>query len=198
MSRWSSHRSRHSGAAQPRDGTRWEVLRGVWGRLGVLSSAMAMVGCVFPEPPDYEQPTQTPPFLWSPTPATTEILRRSSGENVDINVNLRSQDNGNELWVFLYLDYSIQGTDASEVNRARMDPGTIEQERILSISWTVPPLGSICKQLSLVVSPKSNFDQSFRPRDYRYVGILTWWVDINDTEESISLGDCPHSAGGSQ
>lgn len=172
-----------------------------WSRSMVgFALASLLNGCIFPEPPEYQEPAQTPPFMWSIEPTTTEVIRRSSGKPLDISVNVRSQDNGSELWASLYLNYRLNDNAAKEEMRVRWDAGTIDEARFFTLHWTVPyrPTPGTCEQLSLVVSQQSNFDENFVPKDYRYVGIVTWWLDINDSEET--LGQCPrgNGAGGSQ
>lgn len=155
--------------------------------------AMLLVGCILPEPSEYRRNT-TPPYLWSPEPSTMEVLRVVSHEARAINVLVKSEDaDGDDLWAFLYLNYLVEGQDQQEV--VVLPAATLTETREIDILWTVParPTPGPCEQLSLIVSHRSNFVGNMPERDDD-VATLTWWVDINGSEET--LRQCPRQSGG--
>lgn len=162
--------------------------------------AMFLVGCLFPEPPDYRR-QRTPPFLWSPIPSTTEVLAVESGDVLNLNVNVTSEDDGEDLVASLYLNYLIDGV-APQAERERLVPaGTLAQDateyRQIAISWIVPERSrpGTCEQLSLVVTHVGNLDRErqYRPISDADVGVVTWWLDINESDKTI--GQCPRRVG---
>lgn len=157
--------------------------------------AMSIVGCLFPEPPEYHR-NVTPPFLWSPVPSTTKVLKINSHESQKFNVSVRSEDaQGDDLWGFLYLNYRIAGSQELQPGIAVLRASTLSEERMIDLTWEVParPATGSCEPLSLVVSHRSNF-VGYLPENPEDVALLTWWIDINDTDQT--LGQCPHIVGG--
>jgi hypothetical protein len=159
--------------------------------LPIMSSA----GCLFPEPPEYQR-SVTPPFLWSPDPPTTKVLKVNSQESQKFNVSVRSEDApGDDLWGFLYLNYHITGSQELQPGIAVLRASTLSEERMIDMTWEVPARSTVgtCEPLSLVVSHRSNF-VGYLPENPDDVALLTWWIDINDT--ALTLGQCPHIVGG--
>jgi hypothetical protein len=171
-----------------RDGRANLALARTW--LVSVVAACSTMACLWPEPPDYQEPEQTPPFLWGPYPATSEVQSVTSGQEFAIVVNLRSEDAGEDLWAFLYLNYLIGGLQPYDSLRRKQVPaGSLSEERTIDMpSWTVPdrPTPGTCEQLTLIVSHQSNFDDSFLPINDNDVATLTWWLDINGTEQTAA------------
>lgn len=171
------------------------VLARCW--LMAVIPTMTLTGCVLPEPPDFER-RSTPPFLWAPSPATTKVLIYQGNEIRQFNALVRSEDPpGDDLWGFLFLNYRIAGLEERQPGTALVEAATLsDSPRLIDIGWRVPVrTPGACEQLSLVVSHRSNFAGDLPVRDDD-VAILTWWVDINATDET--LGQCPHGAGGAK
>lgn len=173
-----------------------------WRWLAVPVMVLCLDGCVFPEPPDYQR-QRTPPFLWSPIPSTTEILSVKSGEILNLNVNVSSEDDGEALVASLYMNYLIDNVDPQAEHIVA--PGTLAQganePRQVVMTWKVVerPTPGTCEQLSLVVTHVTNRDKNrqYRPINDSDVAVITWWLDINSTEET--LGECPrHRTGSAQ
>ena len=165
-----------------------------WRSLLSFFAPMLTSACLFPEPPSYRAPEQTPPFLWSPIPATTEVQFVETGDLFQISVNLRSEDAGEPLQAFLVLNYLGQGA-ATSVSGITISPGTAGEQRNISMPpWKIPlrPTTGVCEQLSLVVSHQSNFN-GWRPIDDSDVFVLTWWLGINGNQQT--LADCSASSG---
>jgi hypothetical protein len=159
-----------------------------------------LAGCIFPEPPEYHR-QQTPPFLWSPIPTITEVVSKKSGQSLDISVNVTSEDNGDDLLAFLYLNYLPDSAATQKFELLTTVPaGTLNEvpTRQVVMTWTVPERSTpgTCEQLSLVVTHRSHVDTHFRPNDDSDIAVITWWLDINETDET--LGQCPRRPGGTQ
>jgi hypothetical protein len=148
---------------------------------------MLTEGCLFPAPPEFREPEKTPPFLWGPIPATTEVQSVKSGDRFVINVNVRSEDAGDDLVALLFLNYLVEGQQVGGFNWSSVKAGTLSEERHISMSWQIPdrPTPGTCEQLSLVVSHFSNFDGGL-PVDDSDVDVVTWWLDINETEWTVA------------
>jgi len=157
---------------------------------------MTLSGCLFPEPPEYKRPPRTTPILWAPDPPIYEILFVKSGERKRINVNLKSEDGGWGILAYVHLNYRLEGQSQQELGSAYMDPGTVDQIRQLRVTWQVPQRDTpgTCEQISLVVSHTPNFDDDHEPIDDEDAAVLTWWLSINDSLETLE--DCPRITGG--
>lgn len=161
-----------------------------------LVMSFAALGCLYPDPAEYNQAAQTKPHLYSPVPPTTEILAVNSGETVRITVRLESEDAGDDVTLMLYLNYLVPGRVARrQDNMRKVPPGTSDEPRTVFLDWTVPErVGGSCEQLSLVVTHQSNLGDSYLPEDPDDVSVLTWWVSINNSQVPIS--DCPGAPAG--
>jgi len=163
--------------------------------LAAVFMSLAAAGCLYPDLPAYETPEQTPPILFAPLPPATEILSVVSGEVVNINVKLRSEDAGEGLMGVLYLNYQVQGRDKWRVGFTLVSPGSFEDERTVAIDWLVPERSQAgsCEQLTLLVTHLSNLENN-EPVDDADVSTITWWVSINGVQLPIS--QCPGSPPG--
>jgi hypothetical protein len=166
--------------------------------LATVVPAMFLVGCIFPGPPEYRSPDQTPPYLWQPDPPTTEILFVKSNKTVAFSAFVRSEDK-EDLLAFLYLNFLNGPSESLQRGVAIIPASTMDDtSRQVSMNWTVPerPTPGTCEQLSMVVSHQSNFNADNYPIDSTDIGVLTWWVDINDSDQT--LAQCPRSVGGTK
>lgn len=163
--------------------------------LGGVLVAMLTCSCLFPAPPSYREPEQTPPILWSPTPSPAQIQFVKSGERFDVNVKLKSEDNGEEIRAVLVLNYL--DPSFTIYNLVNISPDTLSAEnRVISIPLTIPerdPSGT-CEQLFLIVAHESSLD-GWRPIDDSDpdVQILTWWLAINGNDQTLL--DCATRGG---
>lgn len=162
-----------------------------WRSLLTMGSALTMTSCLLPGPPDYQQAQKTPPILFDPEPPVTSVLLATSNVPVHINVGLRSEDAGDWIVGILYLNYLIPEREERTPGFTLVAPGTFDEQRDIILDWTPPerPDPGTCEQLSLVVTHYSNLDADNRPIDAQDKAVMTWWVDINGTLET--LGQCP-------
>ena len=160
----------------------------------------AVGSCLGPEPPEYKNPDKTPPVLLlaQADPSITQIVsNKSSGDTVPITVPLRSEDFGEDLAALLYLDYDLPGEARQAPFLTLIEPSTFDDRRDISLSWTVPSGKAGCHQLTLVVSHFSSLDrQTQEPLDESDVALATWWVRIDDENETATLASCPTKTGG--
>jgi hypothetical protein len=156
---------------------------------------MLTESCLFPAPPDYREPSKTRPSLWGPIPAATEIQSVSSGELFNISVNVSSEDDGEGLGALFFLNYLVGTQRNTGFNWTTVEPGTQLQERHISMTWQIPewPSPGTCEQLTLVVSHLSNFVNGLPVNDAD-VDVVTWWLNINDSQSTIS--ECAKRSGG--
>lgn len=153
---------------------------------------MTCVGCVLADPPEHGQATQTPPILVAnqAQPSPYQVLSASEQGVVDLNVPIRSEDDGDDLLALLVLDYSIK-TPLDIQNVGTVAAGTLEDlDRSVTIPWNVPVGEDGCHTLTLEVTHQSNQVA----RDPADIATVTWFVDINGT--GASLADCPKILGG--
>src|SRR4029434_5135890 len=76
------------------------------GSLGIIL-LMSVQGCIVADPPVFEEPERTPPFLdlAAADPPIFEILQQGPADQVRINVPFRSEDAGDRLQAVLFLNY---------------------------------------------------------------------------------------------
>jgi hypothetical protein len=157
--------------------------------MGLVMSC-ATLGCLYPDPPEYQQAEQTKPHLYNPLPPTTEILAVNANENVHISVQLSSEDAGDDVVAKLYRNY-LDPVQSEPQNVTRyLRPGTADELRDITLDWTVPTLAKgRCEQLSLVVTHYHNLDEEGAPINAEDVSVVTWWLSINDSQ--VPITDCP-------
>lgn len=165
---------------------RWKRPLARYWLLGVVAACSTM-SCIWPEPPDYREPAQTRPHLLNPIPTNLQVLQVSSGgEPVNFNVKLESEDAGEGLYAVLVLNYLMDGPlSGLEQTGVYVSAGRSD----FSIRWPVPSRApGACEQLTLIIAHLSSFDSedTFLPTNDEDVDTLTWWVDINGTEETVS------------
>jgi hypothetical protein len=157
---------------------------------------MSVQGCIVADPPVFEQPEKTPPFLdlAAASPSIFEVLQQPPATRVNINVPFRSEDAGVRLQSALFLNFQTPTEDLQFVGYVA--PGTISEERKISIEWSTPSLTvSACEQLTLQVTHISNFDDATNELiDKSDVGLAVWWVEVQ-VNGSPLLEDCPRIGG---
>jgi hypothetical protein len=154
---------------------------------------MSVQGCIVADPPVFEQPERTPPFLdlAAANPSIFEILRQGPSDLVLINVPVRSEDAGQRLQAVLFLNYQMPTEDPQNTNY--LDPSTFsDRGREIKMSWTVPSVPkSTCQRLTLQVTHADNLDDQSELRDKSDVGLATWWVDIQVDDLPADFTQCP-------
>jgi len=159
---------------------------------------MSVQGCIVSDPPVFEQPEKTPPFLdlAAADPPIFEVLQRPPDTHVNINVRFHSEDAGDPLQAKLFLDYLDPFPD--EQRSLILTPGTFSEERTISIDWTTPSSPeSVCEQLTLQVTHVKNLDPATNELiDKSDVGLAVWWVEIQGDTASPQLENCPRIGGG--
>jgi hypothetical protein len=154
---------------------------------------MSLVGCLFPEPPDYRR-DKTPPFLWAPFPPVSKVRTLEKEGTLELSVMVRSEDDGESLKAHLFLSYP-EDPDLQEGYKD-LRPSTLEQERKIEFPWRAPPLPGACERLSLLVAHASSFDEEThlpKTNVEHDLAIVMWWVAIRDPEQPVIK--CPTDSG---
>ncbi|HEX3851000.1 MAG TPA: hypothetical protein VHW01_08540 [Polyangiaceae bacterium] len=168
----------------------------------------SVTSCIVANPPDFTDPTQTPPELnvYGTTPLLNHILVVKSGQIVPLTVPVRSEDAGEDLTAIFFLDY---GTPNSfPINQQTISASTYNgPDRDINTSWTVvlrdpcsagqqcPP--QACHTLTLVVAHRSSFQNSdatlLDPGKAKTdASFVQWWVNANAPDDAqTTLTDCP-------
>jgi hypothetical protein len=176
--------------------------------LGLLVLASCPAGCLVSDPPEYEEPGLTPPFLdlVAATPLPGRIIAREFGTEavVRFDVPFRSEDNGEEVYFGLYRNFTFAAGLSQEqrlVNSRSVPPGTFDEtDRAIRFDWTVELRQLGCHQLTLLVSHESTWDKNEgRPHPLLSVGdtaMATWWFNYYAPGQDPSLLQrCPTLSG---
>lgn len=164
------------------------------GMIGLLAS------CLQSGPPDYQDPSRTPPLLDlnGASPLVTEIQPVTTGETIPFSVRVRSEDRGVDLIAVLYLEYGL-ANQSPEASPVILPASTLsDTSRKIAISWTIPPSVSAgCHQITLLVTHTTNFTSGV-PNNLSDIGLATWWLNVNDNPPGTNtLAGCPTATGGS-
>jgi len=158
---------------------------------------MSVQGCIVADPPVFEQPEKTPPFLdlAAANPPISAILQQGPADPVLINVPFRSEDAGERLQAVLFLNYQTPTEDPQKTNY--LDPGTFSERREIKMEWIVPSVpDSTCEQLTLQVTHVDNLIGASELKDKSDVALATWWVDIQINDTPAEFATCPRIGGG--
>lgn len=156
-------------------------------------TAMLLVGCLFPEPPDYRR-DKTPPFLWAPFPPVTKVRTLNEGETIELSVMVRSEDDGEGLKAHLFLNYP-EDPDLQKGYK-ELRPATLQQERKIEFPWRAPRTPGACERLSLLVAHESSFDEEThlpKTNVEQDLATVMWWVAIIDPDQPVT--NCPITSG---
>jgi hypothetical protein len=177
--------------------------------LRLLVAALGSAGCLVSDPPVYEQPGMTPPFLdlVAATPMPGRVIVREAGTDpvIKFDIPVRSEDNGEELWFALYRDFSIIPNNRNRpvFGSSRIPPGTFDEtDRAIRFDWTLDSsVTQKCHQLTLLVSHESTWVlEDARPDPLRGIGdtaMATWWLNhIAAGQDPNTLVDCPTLSSG--
>lgn len=170
--------------------------------LPLLGAALGSAGCLVSDPPKYEEPGLTPPFLdlVGTDPLPGRIIQREQGTNpvISFKVPVRSEDNGENLWFSLYRNFSFSPNSLPVVANRRLPPGTFDEtDRSISFDWTIDSsvyLG--CHQLTLLVSHESTWNLNLaRPDPLASIGdsaMAVWWLNYYESgQDPAVLNGCP-------
>jgi len=165
-------------------------------------------GCLVDDPPPFISPQKTAPRLdySKARPALNQLIVRSSGESIEFNVPVKSEDAGDPLVGNLLLDYSGEGSGGTFLAFAPVSASTLDDpnERTLKTTWTVFPKTSIsagCHLFTLRVTHFSNLvqGQSDQLKDKDDLAEAYWLANINVTPGAAgTLVDCPMGSNGAR
>ena len=175
--------------------------------LRLLFAALSSTGCLVSDPPKYEEPGVTPPFLdlIQATPMPGRVIARERGTNATIkfDVPLRSEDNSENLWFALYRNFSIVPNNRPVFGPNKLPPGTFDEtDRAIRFDWEIDEtVGAGCHQLTLLVSHESTWDFDLhRPHPLRGIGdsaMATWWLNHHAAGQDPNLLlNCPTLSSG--
>lgn len=161
-----------------------------------LGSALASSGCLVPEAPEYGPPGQTTPIIeWQNViPPLHRVLVLNHGDTpVGFSIPVRSEDAGEGLVLFLWVDYFTGGR---RLRTWEAPPSTSSETRNIPATWEITTeVQAGCRQLSMFVTHFSNYDISTeKARDDRDVASVTWWANVNPASDPNTLVNCPGEA----
>jgi hypothetical protein len=176
----------------------------LWSRLsrgvGCAGVALACAGCLVSDPPEYEEPSLTPPFLdmVQATPLASRIIVRDRADPlIKFDVPFRSEDAGQPIWFALHRNYPFDPSNSLLVGSISLPPGTFDEtDRSIRFDWTISSLEAGCYQLTLLVSHESTWDFfERRPHLTRGIGdtaMATWWLNFEPPNNNPgTLENCP-------
>jgi hypothetical protein len=166
-----------------------------------------LTSCIVADPPQYEEPKQTPPILdlagARPYLGDVIVIDRTDNEDandkVELKVPVRSDDQGDPLNASLWLDYSFFPSIYIGVF-TKIPPSTLDdQTRTINMVWSLgeaPPWKAGCHPLTMLVSHESNWDNDHSRPDLvkaeNDLAIATWWVNLDpEPGAAFTLKNCP-------
>lgn len=162
--------------------------------------------CLIDDPPPYAAPKQTPPRLdlTQANPPLDQLIIKNSGEVVNFQMPVTSEDAGQALEAILLLDYGGDGSVPDFLYLAPLPASTLDdpEPRVFNLLWTVRKgVTPGCHRVTLRVTHFANIDQA-KPAEVvnkKDLAEAYWFANINVTpEKANSLVDCPQaSVGGS-
>ena len=169
--------------------------------VGNVSTTATCSACLVADPPQYEEPERTPPFLdlVAATPALNQVIVRdlNVSSTIQFDIPLRSEDNGDPIFYALHGDYKFDD-NAAHLSQGEVSPSTFDDtSRSVSFSWTFNGFDRDgCHLLTLLVAHRSSWDYAkSRPKPIEGIGdtaMATWWFNQNpEPDAPNSLQDCP-------
>jgi hypothetical protein len=164
-------------------------------------------GCLIDDPPPYAAPKQTPPRLDTThaNPPLDQVIVKNSGEVVNFQMPVTSEDAGEALAAILLFDYGGDGSVPEPVSPTTPLPASTlddPEPRVFNLPWTIRKgVTPGCHRLTLRVTHFANLDQ-MRPAevvDKKDLAEAYWFANINvKPENANSLVDCPQASIGGQ
>ena len=158
--------------------------------LCAITASLISTGCL-DEPPTFEPRGQIPPFILAgrvepPLGAVYEGI-----SPIPINVPFRSEDVGFELQARLYLDLAPGADQGYPEEVVTLPAGIFEDlNRSVVMRWTRPV--EECHSLTLILTYAENYDIPSRlPLDDTRAARIVWWLNMEDTDESVRMSTCP-------
>jgi hypothetical protein len=166
-------------------------------RLSLLLTSLSMLsGCIVEDPPPYTKPTKTPPRLdlRLATPSPDQIIVAEQGEPFRIHIPFASEDAGELVGAYMFVDYSDTTLNYVSVLGSTLD----DLSRAIDIDYTAPnAVGVGCHRILIRVSHDGNFARSFpfgTPIDEADVAEAYWWLNVIDVaagDDGSILRNCP-------
>ena len=160
-------------------------------------------GCLVDDPPPYTQPNKTPPRLdyHHALPLLNQVIVRKTGDTLEFDVPVASEDAGEDLNSLLLLDYA-GGADPSKVvpgTGQTITASTLDDtSRHIKTKWTVSFFGEKgCHRLTLRVTHKSNVNINNFPDVFNDTDLAEayWWANLDaDPTSGNMLVDCPQAS----
>ncbi len=165
------------------------------GAAGILATFAAMTpSCFITSTPDFQPPSQTPPLLDGNTasPPLGDVIIAQPNTEIDLKAGLRSEDAGEDVAVYLYVDYGLN-TVPDQPYAIVFPIGTVgastisDDSRYASITWKPQLISPGCHRLTMMVSHKFNFIGGVTcPADLSDSSALSW-----DLLLCSSTASCP-------
>ena len=160
-----------------------------------LLAGLAMIssGCLVTSVPDFQEPTQTPPYLVAATadPPVTQLLELTPNPDypsTPFRVEVRSEDAGQKVEFKFYYDYGSGTSDAPfkfVENAGELPPGTLAdtERKPHSRSWTPKFVTAGCHTLTLMASHAFDNSETSCPQHLADSSQLTWRFLLCETAQ---------------
>ena len=157
--------------------------------------SLLLAGCLAPTPTEFRKPEKTTPVLDLATalPVTTQLLLVNNGDAQPFRVKVRSEDDGDDVFGALHLDYGLKGGPRFTGGLASLPPSTFEDtQREMAMIWPVNATSG-CHQLTMFVTHQLNFDVNRQlPKNATVdTAIAVWWVHVDSDASDAGPFDMP-------
>jgi hypothetical protein len=166
----------------------------------LLGIGLCISGCVLGPPIQLEEQEQIPPRALTDqaAPTTMALYQTSSSQDIYFSVPFDSEDLGEPINGFLYLNYQSERPLAVGANE--VPPSTISAgNREMSIQWTdlrTVPAG--CYVMTMAITYASNYTRGTVqvPRDETKTAFISWWIVHDVAPQAVNMDECLANAGG--
>jgi hypothetical protein len=167
--------------------TFWAVSR------SLICGGLLTAGCLSP-PPEYETPTQIPPFIIRAgvTPHLDQFHVVEPRQTLALGVPFRSEDLEEAVEAQVLLDSEPGFPPVFDIDNVIISPSTLDQVRTVDLPVAVPRQFTGCHTLTMVLTHESN-TQGSGVRDIERAAWVTWWLDIRENRDDppSSIENCP-------
>lgn len=161
-----------------------------------MALALSSVSCLVSDPPPYEEPEVIYPraIVNEAVPSVFQRLDTSNDQVQPFVVPFVSEDLGEVIWAFLWLNYDQP--DERSLGQTDAPPGSIEDEdRSISMRWDMnPQVSPGCYIVTMLIGRSEDLDfpaqKPKKDRDDR-VAFVHWTVAHGLPPHEITLQDCP-------